>query len=403
MGFVKVIKTKSYFSRYQVKYKRRRQCKTDYYARKRLIIQDKNKYGAPKYRFVVRFSNKDVIVQIFKSTLTFDKIMVSAYSHELTRYGVKLGLTNYAASYCTGLLAARRLNKKIGLDEMYPGNTEDLGEYYEVEALDERNPFCCLLDVGLKPTTTGSRMFGALKGAVDGGLDIPHGDRRYPRPKSDGGRDYEPDPEFHKKYIFGGHVAEFMTKLKDEDEEAYKKQFGRFIKEGIEPEDLEGIYEAAHQAIREDPNRAREPLKLGRFKTRKKAKDADVEYEHKKWPCHPIKLTIDQRKQRIRAKLKAMGKTRVYKVPQKKKRMRKVVDPELKKEAEKAKLARLEQRKKNKVIASTPRTWKDKCEALKKRKEFFALRRKNFMEKKKRQAEMKIKREAKQAAKQAED
>lgn len=381
MGFVKVIKTKSYFSRYQVKYKRRRQCKTDYYARKRLIIQDKNKYGAPKYRFVVRFSNKDVIVQIFKSTLTYDKCMVAAYSHELTRYGVKLGLTNYAAAYCTGLLAARRLNKKIGLDEMYPGNTEDLGEYYEVEPLDERNPFCCLLDVGLKPTTTGSRMFGALKGAVDGGLDIPHGDRRYPRPKGDGGRDYEPDAEFHKKYIFGGHVAEYMTKLKDEDEEAYKKQFGRYIKEGIEPEDLEGIYEAAHKAIRENPTKEREPLKLGRFKTREKPKDANVEYEHKKWPCHPVKLTIHQRKQRIRAKLKAMGKTRVYKVKQsrKSKRAKKNADAVAKK-AEEAKMKRLEERKKNKVIAKTPRTWEQKKEALKRRAEFMKQRRAKFLE-----------------------
>lgn len=264
---------------------------------------------------------------------------------------------------------------------MYPGNTnaEDLGEYYEVEALDERNPFCCLLDVGLKPTTTGSRMFGALKGGVDGGLDIPHGDRRYPRPKSDGGRDYEPDPEFHKKYIFGGHVAEYMTKLKDEDEEAYKKQFGRFIKEGIEPEDLEGIYEAAHTAIREDPNKGREPLKLGRFKTRKKAKPDKITYPKKKWPCHPIKLTIDQRKQRIRTKLKAMGKTRVYKVPQVKKKVKKTIDPAAKEEALKAREARLEQRKKDKKIASTPRTWQQKREALKRRAIYFKQKRKKFL------------------------
>merc|ERR1712038_612440 len=270
----------------------------------RLIMQDKNKYKTPKYRFVVRFSNKDIMCQIFSSDLTHDKCIAAAYSHELT---------NYAAAYCTGLLCARRLNSKLGLAELYEGNTEELGEYYEVEADDERNPFCCILDVGLKPTTTGSRMFGALKGACDGGLDIPHGDRRYPRPKSDGGKDYEPDAEFHKKYIFAGHVAEYMTKLKDDDEEAYKKQFGRFIKAGIEPEDLEGIYEAAHKAIREEPFKARDPLKLGRLKTRDKPKDADVVYEKKKWPCHPIKLTIDQRKGRIREKLKAMGKRKVSK------------------------------------------------------------------------------------------
>lgn len=282
---------------------------------------------------------------------------------------------------------------------MYPCNTEDLGEYYEVEALDERNPFCCLLDVGLKPTTTGSRMFGALKGGVDGGLDIPHGDRRYPRPKSDGGRDYEPDPEFHKKYIFGGHVAEYMTKLKDEDEEAYKKQFGRFIKEGIEPEDLEGIYEAAHEGIRTNPNKEREPLKLGRFKLRKKAKDADFKHEHKKWKCHPIKLTIDQRKARIRAKLKAMGKTRVYKVPQPKKKVKKVKRnaKSLSKSELKAKRERLAQKRKNKVLAKTKKPWKEKQDAFRKRAAFFKERRKKYLEKKaEREAKKQEKKEAKE-------
>jgi len=43
MGFVKIVKNKAYFKRFQVKFKRRRECKTDYAARKRLILQDKNK------------------------------------------------------------------------------------------------------------------------------------------------------------------------------------------------------------------------------------------------------------------------------------------------------------------------------------------------------------------------
>ena len=64
MGLVKVIKNKAYFKRYQVKLKRRRQGKTDYYARKRLTVQDKNKYNTPKYRLIVRFTNKDVIAQV---------------------------------------------------------------------------------------------------------------------------------------------------------------------------------------------------------------------------------------------------------------------------------------------------------------------------------------------------
>jgi ribosomal protein L18 len=64
MGFVKVLKNKAYFKRYQVKFKRRRQGKTDYYARKRLTVQDKNKYNTPKYRLIVRFTNKDIICQV---------------------------------------------------------------------------------------------------------------------------------------------------------------------------------------------------------------------------------------------------------------------------------------------------------------------------------------------------
>lgn len=52
------------FSRFQTKYKRRQQGKTDYYARKRLISQAKNKYNAPKHRLVVRFTNRDIIMYV---------------------------------------------------------------------------------------------------------------------------------------------------------------------------------------------------------------------------------------------------------------------------------------------------------------------------------------------------
>merc|ERR1712168_1336652 len=121
MGFVKVIKNKAYFKRFQVKFKRRREGKTDYYARKRLVTQDKNKYNTPKYRFVVRFTNKDITCQIAYAKLEGDVIVSAAYAHELPRYGIKVGLTNYAAAYCTGLLLARRLLTKLNLHEIYTG------------------------------------------------------------------------------------------------------------------------------------------------------------------------------------------------------------------------------------------------------------------------------------------
>lgn len=112
-AFVKVQKTKAYFKRYQVKFRRRREGKTDYRARKRLICQDKNKYNSPKYRLVVRFTNKYVLAQIIYATIQGDVCMCQASSTELPRYGCKVGLKNYAAAYCTGLLVARRLLRQL--------------------------------------------------------------------------------------------------------------------------------------------------------------------------------------------------------------------------------------------------------------------------------------------------
>ena len=111
-GFEKIVKNKAYFKRYQVKFRRRREGKTDYYARKRLCVQDKNKYNTPKYRMIVRFTNKDITCQIAYARIEGDVIICAAYAHELPRYGVKVGLTNYAAAYCTGLLLARRVSDR---------------------------------------------------------------------------------------------------------------------------------------------------------------------------------------------------------------------------------------------------------------------------------------------------
>ena len=80
MVYVKVNMSSSYFSRFQVKYKRRRQGKTDYRARLRLTTQDKNKYNTPKYRLVVRFTNRDVICQVCVQPLA---VGLSPYTLEI--------------------------------------------------------------------------------------------------------------------------------------------------------------------------------------------------------------------------------------------------------------------------------------------------------------------------------
>jgi large subunit ribosomal protein L5e len=267
MGFVKVTKNKAYFKRFQVKYRRRRECKTDYYARQRLITQDKNKYKTPKYRLVVRFTNRDVICQIFSSDLTHDVCLAAAYGHELTQFGLKSANCNYATSYATGLLLARRVNKKLGLE--YEGNLNIDGEDYNVEESGDKKPFKAILDVGLRRTTTGSRLFGALKGACDGGIDVPHNDHRFPGSKREA-KEWTSDPAKHREYIFGLHVANYMSQLKD-DAEAFQRQFSAYIKAGVTADNIEKMYKDVHAAIRKDPTPKRNPLAVGYFSKRQRA------------------------------------------------------------------------------------------------------------------------------------
>lgn len=297
MVYHKVVKNKAYFKRFQTKYRRRREGKTDYYARVRLIRQDKNKYMSPKYRFVVRFTNKQCICAIVRADIIGDKTMVSAYSTELAkRYGLKGGLKNYAAAYCTGLLCARRMLTKVGLADKYEGVEEVTGEVNEAEGYDgktyyvpevdaERRPFRCFLDVGLAATTKGCRVWGALKGASDGGLDIPHSPKQFP------GYDKESksyDSSAHRDLIFGNNVAAYMAQLQEDDEDAYNRMFSKYIAAGIDSENLEDMYAAVHAAIRENPTAAEKNIK-----------------EHDKTFQNPAKQNLKQRKERIAQKKRA--------------------------------------------------------------------------------------------------
>jgi len=257
MGFVKTVKTKAYFKRFQVKFRRRRQGKTDYQQRHKLIRQAKNKYNTPKYRFIVRFTNTDVITQIAYAKLKGDQVMTAAYSHELPRYGLTVGLTNYAAAYATGLLCARRHLDTVRLAKKYEGKTKVTGEYWQYEEEDLEfasgpKPFKAYLDVGLVRTTRGARVFAALKGAADGGLDIPHSETRF------AGFDTKKgtlDSKKLRSYLLGGHVANYMKKLQKDSSEKYQRQFSQYIAKGITPDSIEGLITKAHAAIRANPRR----------------------------------------------------------------------------------------------------------------------------------------------------
>lgn len=218
--------------------------------------------------------------------------MAQAESTELSRYGLSVGLKNYAAAYCTGLLCARRLLQKVGLDDVYEGNTEvdgsvvtteyDKKTYFVDEVDDDKRPFRALLDVGCKPTTTGHRIFGALKGAADGGLDVPHSEKRFPGFDRDA-KEYDADT--HRERIFGGHVGEYMEYLEEEDNQKYQEHFAKYIEHGVEADGLEELYEGVHEKIREDPSPGE-----------KKAFSPDKSFKRR------AKLTYDERKAAVQAK-----------------------------------------------------------------------------------------------------
>lgn len=80
------------------------------------------------------------------------------------------------------------------------------------------------MDVGLVRTTTGNRVFGVLKGAVDGGISIPHNEKRFPGYTSgEEGVKAAYKAEVHRERIFGVHVDKYMKQLKKENSELFNR------------------------------------------------------------------------------------------------------------------------------------------------------------------------------------
>lgn len=321
MGFVKQVKNKAYSIRMQTKPRRRREGKTDYYARRRLVFQDKNKYDSKKYRLVVRRTCSKFIAQIIYATMTGDRVLCAAESSELKQHGLTAGLTNYSAGYCTGLLLARRLLKNVGLADMYKSNSDVNGEYFNVDDdVQDKRPFKALLDIGINRATTGSRVFSVMKGACDGGLNVPHQTKRFPGYKratveavtNKRGKtidsektDAKFDAAVHRNRIFGNHVTSYMNQLKKEDAAAFKRQFSVWEKclTTNKVKTCEELYKKVHKAIIAKPDRVK--AKGNAKPTRKVVVDGFSRVfqnsKGKKWLRHK-RLTNEMRKQRVSEK-----------------------------------------------------------------------------------------------------
>jgi large subunit ribosomal protein L18 len=133
--------------RYKVAFRRRRENRTDYYARKRLL-----RSGEP--RAVVRRSNKNVTVQFVDFDMDGDKVRVAATSKELRKLGWEYSCSSVPAAYLIGFLAGKRALK-------------DGIEY-------------AVLDIGMQHPKRGGVLFAVVKGMTDAGLEVPHSEEVLP-------------------------------------------------------------------------------------------------------------------------------------------------------------------------------------------------------------------------------
>jgi len=226
--------------------------------------------------------------------------LMAAYSHELPAFGLSHGLTNYAAAYATGLLLARRTLTKLKIADKFDGN-KTTGEFEAVrikgeDESEKRFPFRAILDVGLVRTTTGSRVFGVMKGVVDGGIAVPHKPNRFPGFNKTKG---EFNSKLLRERIFGGHVSNYMKKVADNKKANPDLKTNQFTKFGaaVKPAELEALYKKVHEAIRKEPTK-KVARKQGGEKNRKS-------YAKKRLTFPERRAAVAKKIQALRKKLKA--------------------------------------------------------------------------------------------------
>ena len=184
---------------YNLPFRRRREGRTDYRARRRLVISN-----TP--RLVIRPTNKHLNAQLIQAEPSGDNTITSAHSSELKEFGWKAACGNMPAAYLVGLLIGKRARNK-GVEN-------------------------AILDIGLKARGPGSRIFAAAKGALDAGLTLPVDKKVLPA----------------EDRVRGTHVVDYSKRFINEPE-AYKRKFSGYLKNKLKPEDLQDNFATVQAKI----------------------------------------------------------------------------------------------------------------------------------------------------------
>jgi large subunit ribosomal protein L18 len=185
---------------YTIAQRRKREEKTNFRSRLRLLLSHKP-------RLVVRISSKNALAQIVTYAPAGDLILASASTKQLLKLGWKGNSGNLSAAYLLGLMIAKNAKKAKVAEAVF--------------------------DIGMQTSTHGSRIYAMLKGAIDGGLDVPHSEEAFP----DDAR------------IKGKHIAAHAKDMKAKAPDRYKKYFSAYLKSGLNPEDLESHFDTIKKKI----------------------------------------------------------------------------------------------------------------------------------------------------------
>ena len=183
---------------FTVKYRRKKEEKTDYRKRLKLLKSE-------KVRIVLRVSNKNIFIQGIEFNEKGDKIIAQTNSIELKKYGWNVPTSNIPSSYLTGLLFSKKFKSKIK------------------EAI---------IDLGMKKLAYRSRLAAGIKGISDGGIKINYNEKISPTQED----------------IEGKTIAKFAQELSN-DQNKYKKQFSIYLKNNIKPEELPEIFSNIKQKL----------------------------------------------------------------------------------------------------------------------------------------------------------
>ncbi|MCC6045328.1 MAG: 50S ribosomal protein L18 [Ignisphaera sp.] len=188
-------------SKYRVSRKRRREGKTNYYVRYRLV---KSKHII----LVVRKTNRYILAQFIYPTPIGDYTLAAAHSRELVKlFGWKGGTKNTPTAYLVGLLAGLRA-KKLGITK-------------------------AVAYIGLHRPVRGSKIFAVIKGVLDAGIEVPV--------------DKEMLPDDNR--IKGLIIAEYAKMLSERDPERFKKQFSAMLNSQFDPRNLTEHFEEIRNRI----------------------------------------------------------------------------------------------------------------------------------------------------------